>query len=247
MGIISEDGDAKVYFNLPYNADKLDQEYKDYEVLLYELTSVDDTTGTKVAGFRKTVRELLDGGRPGTFTYGGQTFYVFSLDISNDLNALGKNAIYAFKLKNGSVESELSRSYSYTYEATKLANPTGLKWETNSSIATGYVLWNKVENASGYTVRLYKNDRLEGNPVEITDGDTTKALVFDPSVSLTAEVLKSYTFSVTAVGTGIYRDSDEKMSETPIMVLSTPGGLECVGSVAKGDPVEDAYFYIEDG
>lgn len=92
----------------------------------------------------------------------------------------------------------------------QLTAPATVSW--SGSTAT----WNSVENASGYSVQLYKDGSAQGSPV------TTSGTSYDFKITEAG----SYTFTVTATGSGAYSDSSESSQSTALHTVSfdTNGG-----------------------
>lgn len=80
---------------------------------------------------------------------------------------------------------------------TPLSSPSGLSW--NGTAAA----WSAVENASGYTVQLYKNGTACGSAVTVNSA----TLQYDFSAAVAAAGSGAYTFTVTANGSTDYGDS----------------------------------------
>lgn len=80
---------------------------------------------------------------------------------------------------------------------TPLSSPSGLSW--NGTAAA----WSAVENASGYTVQLYKNGTACGSAVTVNSA----TLQYDFSAAVAAAGSGAYTFTVTANGGTDYGDS----------------------------------------
>ena len=94
-----------------------------------------------------------------------------------------------------------------------LAAPTGLTWSTTTP---GQATWSAVASASGYTVQLYKDGSAQGDPV------TASGTSQDFQITQAG----SYTFTVTATGSGAYSDSSESSQSTALYTVSfdTNGG-----------------------
>ena len=239
----SSDGGIKAEFTLPADSSK-DDLYKQFKVVLTEYSD-NNPEGIKVAGFNDTIGDLMGEKTFETHSFNGVSYYLFSFELSKPLRENGVSAFYTFKLSytqdGNTIESRESDRLEYVYEANKLDNPTGLKWESGKKSATGYALWEAVENASGYRVKLYKNDRLI-DTVE-TGASETRVLILEEALEMTPEELSQYCFSVTAIGKGRYADSEEIKSGVVSGILPAPGGLEWVGTVATWDAVDNAYYY----
>ncbi len=236
-------GGIKAEFTLPADSAKEDL-YRQFKIVLTEYSD-DDSEGVKVAGFNDTIADLM-GEKPfETHSFNGVSYYLFSFELSKVLRENGVSAFYTFKLSHtqdgNTIESKESDKLEYVYEANKLDNPTGLRWESGKKAATGYAIWEGVENASGYIVKLYRNEKLI-DTVE-TDASQTRALILEDAFEMTIDELSQYYFSVTAVGKGKYADSEEIKSGIVSSILPAPGGLEWVGTVAKWDAVDNAYYY----
>ncbi len=238
------DGNIRAEFTLPYDREKLG-EYRQYKLVLIEYAA-DDSTGTEVADFNDTIGDLIGEEDPANFRFNGEDYYTFSIDFSKILRNLKKSADYSYKLsftyEGRTLESRESERLTFVYEADKLDNPSGLKWETDRNEFTGYASWNPVENATGYLVVLYLDEKAV-KTLELKPEETT-ALLIENARGLNITELEGYTFSVVAVGNGKYADSDEIRSGSISMILSTPGGLAWVGTVARWDPVDNARYYV---
>lgn len=132
---------------------------------------------------------------------------------------------------------------SFTVNQSQLPIPANPSWD---STTPGKAVWDKVENASGYTVQLYKNGAVEGLPVSVTD----TAHQFNITGAGT------YTFKVLAVGTGNYSDSfDTESGNLTFYTVSfdADGGspapeAQCVLSSSKAekpkDPSKDNHIFL---
>jgi hypothetical protein len=77
----------------------------------------------------------------------------------------------------------------------KLSSPTGLAW--NATIP-GKVTWSTVTNASGYSVRLYKDGNAKGSAISVV----AATLYYDFTNAIQALGTGTYTFEVMAKGDG---------------------------------------------
>lgn len=90
---------------------------------------------------------------------------------------------------------------------TVLGTPTA-KWDSNMP---GKATWDKVENASGYSVQLYKNGNEDCNKVGDTINVASDTTEYDFTSAIT--LVGSYAFKVKAIGDGAsYVDSEEVIS-----------------------------------
>lgn len=119
---------------------------------------------------------------------------------------------------------------------TVLGTPTA-KWDSNMP---GKATWDKVENASGYSVQLYKNGNEDCNKVGDTinvASDTTK---YDFTSVITS--VGSYAFKVKAIGDGeSYVDSKEDTSVCLFTVSFDTNGAGAIDMqlVAFGEKVAE--------
>ena len=100
-----------------------------------------------------------------------------------------------------------------TVNAIPLDAPTSLAWSTTTP---GQATWSAVTNASGYSVQLYKDGSAQGSPV------TASGTSNDFQITQAG----SYTFTVTATGTGAYSDSSPSNQSAALHTVSfdTNGG-----------------------
>lgn len=107
-----------------------------------------------------------------------------------------------------------SDSITFTVEdVTQLATPGGLSWDSDNP---GRATWNAVTNASGYSVQIYKDGTAQGSPVTAS-GTSHDFMITDAG---------SYTFTVTAKGSGSYSDSSASSPSAALYTVSfdTMGG-----------------------
>lgn len=96
----------------------------------------------------------------------------------------------------------------------KLATPTGLTWDT---IIPGKAKWTAVDNATTYTVRLYKDDAFKA-----ASPPTTTSSEYDFTSFITET--GAYTFTVTAIATAPNTSSDESGKSAVYNYTADPGG-----------------------
>ncbi|MDF2986321.1 MAG: metallophosphoesterase, partial [Eubacterium sp.] len=102
-------------------------------------------------------------------------------------------------------------------DRTKLKTPQNLKWDAG---IPGKAVWETVENASSYTVQLYR-DGLESGSAVTGIADTS----YDFTQAITAEGV--YTFKVTAMGKGTaYSNSDTSSKSAAYFYTTSVGALK---------------------
>ena len=106
-----------------------------------------------------------------------------------------------------------------TVSKVALSAPTNAKWDTALS---GRAVWDAIANASGYSVRLYKDNTALSDAVTTTD----TSYDFASAIADTG----SYTFKVKAIGNSTYADSEEVTSDTYTFTQQT---LEDVKNAAE--------------
>ncbi|MDE7331047.1 MAG: hypothetical protein K2O16_02235 [Lachnospiraceae bacterium] len=132
--------------------------------------------------------------------------YTFQIKISPDDNS----DIYDFS--SGYV-SEMSPVFHYDKPAESLSVPTGLQWDIQTK---GLAKWNAVENAGGYSVLLYKNNKLIYGTYDRPDGNNTQ---FDFSNYIGDE--GSYTFRVQAISSDITQRASSEWSADSVPLGSS--------------------------
>ena len=106
-----------------------------------------------------------------------------------------------------------------TVSKVALSAPTNAKWDTALS---GRAVWDAIANASGYSVRLYKDNTALSDAVTTTD----TSYDFASAIADTG----SYTFKVKAIGNSTYADSEEVTSDAYTFTQQT---LEDVKNAAE--------------
>jgi len=132
-----------------------------------------------------------------------------------------------------------------TVEVFKLDAPQYTWWTGDS------VNWNHqdgYDNTDSYSVRLYKDDTALGaGPVAVAKNTGTAGGFggFDFSNNFASLITAEgdYTAKITAVGTGLYINSEEKESEVEIEKPAAPTGLWWDGNIAKWGAVTNASSY----
>ncbi len=128
--------------------------------------------------------------------------------------------------------------------ATKLSSPQNCKWDT----ATGSInaTWDSVENATGYTLQLYKDNEISGNPVSVNSGLINK---YDFSDAVLGA--GTYHFTVTATSTDSNYSNSEPGKSDNYTVQNLPAPQNCKWDtssysgkiMATWDAVENAGSY----
>ena len=151
----------------------------------------------------------------GTAAVSNNTATLSNVTITTDSGwALGNNTITA-EYGGGTGLLGNSNTTTLTVNAIPLDAPTGLAWSTTTP---GQATWSAVTNASGYSVQLYKDGSAQGSP--ITASGTTYGF------ANTITQAGSYTFTVTATGSGAYSDSSPSSRSAALYTVSfdTNGG-----------------------
>ena len=91
-----------------------------------------------------------------------------------------------------------------------LEAPADVKWDTSLS---GRAVWNKVANATKYSIQLYKDNKIQGKAIITTDTSCDFASVIADT--------GSYTFTVMAVGDNTYDNSVETTSDAYVFTQQT--------------------------
>ena len=119
---------------------------------------------------------------------------------------------------------------------TALGTPTS-KWDSN---IPGKATWDKVVNASGYSVQLYKNGNEDCNRVGDTINVASDTTEYDFTSVITS--VGSYAFKVKAIGAGeSYVDSKEETSVCLFTVSFDTNGAGAIDMqlVASGEQVAE--------
>ncbi len=178
--------------------------FKTADGVLSEITRI-DVVGTSRTTHRLTVT-ADEGGNidPGSryVEDGGSISFTITPDSGYKLDTLtldGEDVTSAvvgnqYTLTNVTAAHTIQVSFKLDDSVAPLSAPTNLTWEGTTA------KWDAVENASGYSVQLYKDGVAQGEPVTTTETEYT----FPISES------GSYTFKVKAIGDGSsYSDSGE--------------------------------------
>ena len=128
---------------------------------------------------------ISSGTLPGGLTLSGNT-----ISGTPSATTIGPQSItVTATVGSGSSSTSSSQTLTIMVRDTPLPTPTGLAWD---SARPATATWNAVANTSGYTVQLYKDGVVEGNPVSINSGNTT-------SHTFSITEAGSYTFTVIAI------------------------------------------------
>ncbi len=120
---------------------------------------------------------------------------------------------------------------------TPLEAPTNLSWDKNT------MKWDSVENADSYLIQLYKDGEKSGKAFSCTD------TFCDVTARLLAADSGTFTFTVTACGSGDYEDSapsaqSEAYVYTAPIKLEAPSHLSWQKNTATWQKVDNADSYL---
>ena len=186
-----------------------------------EISCGDVTYGTAV---NPIVTSTTNEGAKVTYTYTGTdgTEYGPSETAPTDAGAYTVTATVAETATHTSATSE---PVTFAISKAELATPQNLSL---ASTAHGKVTatWEEVQNASGYTVQLYKDGQADGTPITTTG----------TSCEFSIAEAGSYTVKVKANGSDNYADSQESSPSAPLYFgtvnMDTDGNGTASASVA---------------
>lgn len=143
-------------------------------------------------------------------TESGKITFKVSMKVLESASDDSGVELYIAEGENDTFGGDINTDYLYNVDCgkldlalmKKLAKPSGLTFEDKSA------KWNAVENATGYTVQLYKDGEKLGNAVNCTGTS------YNFSTDIEKNLGGAYSFTVTATSTSAeYGDSDTATSE----------------------------------
>ena len=176
-----------------------------------------------------------------TFTYTGtgDTSYGPSTETPEDA---GTYTVTATVAETATHTEATSDPMTFTIDKAALAAPQGLNL-TSDAHGTATACWDAVENASGYTIQLYKDGAAQGDAVVVT-GTSHEFSIAEPG---------TYTVKVRASGSDNYADGAEAEAGLTFFSVSfaTNGGGTVVPqivaeggkAIAPADPVRAGHAF----
>ena len=140
-----------------------------------------------------------------TYTPAGYNSTTMNISGNTATNVGSYTATVSFKTNNANLKYLWSGDYNrndlpFAWSITKadLSAPTNISWNTDPTHTKATATWTQVENATGYSVELYK----DGTSIGTYDTTTT-------SIDLTSHITEesTYTFKVMAIGDSNYDNS----------------------------------------